>query len=180
MQEFLVLPGYNGSGPQHWQTLWEADHPGFRRVQQRDWDNPVQSEWSETLERAIAETPDEAVLIAHSLACLLVVHWAAQAAPATLSKVKAALFVAPVDPAGPAFPKQAVGFSPVPKTRLPFRSLVVASTNDPFGSVEYSLDCSQSWGSRFEVIGPKGHINGASGLGRWDEGFQLLTGLVRG
>jgi uncharacterized protein len=180
MQEFLVLPGYNGSGPQHWQTLWEAAHPGFRRVQQRDWDNPVQREWSETLERAIAEAAGQVVLVAHSLACLLVVHWAAMAAPATLSKVKAALFVAPVNPGSAVFPKQAIGFTPVPKTQLPFRSLVVASTNDPYGSVEYGLECSQSWGSRFEVIGPKGHINGASGLGSWEEGFQLLTGLVRG
>jgi predicted alpha/beta hydrolase family esterase len=102
------------------------------------------------------------------------------AAPATLSKVKAALFVAPVNPGSAVFPKQAIGFTPVPKTQLPFRSLVVASTNDPYGSVEYGLECSQSWGSRFEVIGPKGHINGASGLGSWEEGFQLLTGLVRG
>jgi uncharacterized protein len=180
MQEFLVLPGYGGSGPLHWQTLWEADHPSFRRVDQKDWDHPVRQEWVETLDRAVAIAKGDVVLVAHSLACLLVVHWAAASAPQIRSKVKAALLVGPVDPARPEFPKDAVGFSPLPTSPLPFRSLVVASTNDPYASVEYCLDRSQGWGSRFEVIGPKGHINAASGLGAWAEGRALLEGLTRG
>ena len=179
MLRFLILPGYGGSGPQHWQTLWEALDPAFRRVEQKDWNHPVASEWVETLEHAVAESDGEVVLVAHSLACLLVSHWAAKSGPTVKAKVKAALLVGPVDPAGPAFPKDAVGFDPVPAGPLPFRSLVVASTNDPYATVEFCLRCSQGWESRFEVIGPKGHINAASGLGEWDEGRSLLSGLAR-
>ena len=180
MPRFLILPGYAGSGPQHWQTLWETLDPAFWRVEQKDWNRPVASEWVETLERAVAESDGEVVLVAHSLACLLVSHWAAQSAPVVKAKVKAALLVGPVDPAGPAFPKDAVGFHPIPAGPLPFRSLVVASTDDPYATVEFCLRCSQGWESRFEVIGPKGHINAASGLGEWEEGRALLSGLTRG
>jgi predicted alpha/beta hydrolase family esterase len=41
----LILPGIRSSGPEHWQSLWGAKHPQFRRVQQRDWDHPERSEW---------------------------------------------------------------------------------------------------------------------------------------
>jgi predicted alpha/beta hydrolase family esterase len=179
MSQFLVLPGYGGSGPQHWQTLWEARDPAFRRVEQKDWDHPALPEWAQTLERAVAEADGEVILVAHSLACLLVAHWAAMSAQAVKSKVKAALLVGPPDPAGPAFPKDAVGFDPVPAGPLPFRSLVVSSTDDPYATVEFCLRCSQGWGSRFEVIGPKGHINASSGLGEWEAGLGLLAGLAR-
>jgi serine hydrolase len=179
MNRFLILPGYGGSGPQHWQTLWEAQDPAFRRVEQKDWNRPVVPEWAHILERAVAESEGEVVLVAHSLACLLVSHWAAGSEAAVKAKVKAALMVGPPDPAGPAFPKDAAGFGPFPAGPLPFRSLVVASTDDPYATVEFSLRCSQGWESRFEVIGPKGHINAASGLGGWEEGRRLLSGLIR-
>ena len=180
MPRFLILPGYGGSGPQHWQTLWEAGNPAFRRVTQKDWNRPVVSEWADTLERAVSAEDDDVILIAHSLACLLVPHWAGLSLPGVKAKVKAALLVGPTDPSGPVFPKESIGFDPVPFGPLPFRSLVVASTDDPYASPEFCLRCSQGWGSRFEVIGPKGHINAASGLGGWDEGRRLLADLTRG
>lgn len=179
MPQYLILPGYGGSGPAHWQTLWEIRDPAFRRVVQKDWDRPVAAEWAENLERAVAEVEGDVILVAHSLACLLVPHWAAGSAPAVKAKVRAALLVGPPDPAGPAFPAQAAGFVPVPPGRLPFRSLVVASTDDPYATVEFCLRCSQEWESLFEVIGPRGHINAASGLGEWEEGRALLAGLAR-
>lgn len=40
MTEVLILPGYLSSGPAHWQSLWEHENPGYRRVEQRDWDFP--------------------------------------------------------------------------------------------------------------------------------------------
>ncbi len=180
MQDFLILPGYGGSGPLHWQSLWEADDATFRRVSQKDWEHPYQRQWCEVLEATVAFASGEVILVAHSLACLLVSHWAAMSASAVKAKVKAAFLVAPPDPTGPDFPPDAIGFTPLPMAKLPFRSLVVASTDDPYASVEFCLQCSQAWGSRFEVIGPKGHINAGSGLGVWDEGRQLLAGLVRG
>jgi predicted alpha/beta hydrolase family esterase len=40
----LIVPGLNGSGPGHWQTLWEEKY-GYKRVEQRDWEKPDLLEW---------------------------------------------------------------------------------------------------------------------------------------
>jgi predicted alpha/beta hydrolase family esterase len=184
MPDYLILPGYGGSGPMHWQTWWEARDPAFRRIRQKDWDHPVRGVWVETLERAVAASPGDVVLVAHSLACLLVAHWGAATGseldPRLKAKVKAALLVGPPDPDGPAFPRDAMGFAPIPAGPLPFPSLLIASTDDPYASVDFCLRRSQDWGSRFEVIGPKGHINADSGLGAWEEGRRLLECLMLG
>lgn len=173
----LILPGYGGSGPEHWQTLWERAHPGFRRVEARDWDRPDRAEWVENLEAAARAAGEGAILIAHSLACLQVVHWAA-AHPESARRMRAALLVAPPDPESPAFPAAATGFSPLPMRPLPFRSLVVGSTNDPYAAPEFAENCARAWGARFASVGAKGHINAASGLGEWEEGWELLEGEV--
>src|SRR2546428_13335725 len=70
----LVLPGYGDSGPEHWQSRWEAAGANFRRVLQRDWLMPERAEWLATLEREVAACPAPPVLVAHSLGCALVAH----------------------------------------------------------------------------------------------------------
>ena len=92
--------------------------------------------------------------------------------------MEGALLVAPPDPAGPAFPAEARTFGPVPMARLPFPSLLVASSDDPYASPEFARACASAWGSRLAEIGPKGHINAASGLRRWKEGLDLLATLM--
>lgn len=171
----LVLPGIGNSGPAHWQSLWEAANPAFVRVQQRDWDRPDCEEWIDVLEKSVSRVGVGAVLIAHSLACLLVAHWAART---HLLKVKGALLVAPPNPDGPGFPKEAVGFSPLPGRRFTFPSIVVASSNDPYGNLEFAKSCASAWGSRFVSAGAVGHINSNSGLGEWHEGFALFQQLA--
>jgi predicted alpha/beta hydrolase family esterase len=170
----LIVPGIGNSGTLHWQTLWERQHPGWQRVQQRDWDRPVLDEWLQALESAVAGFPAPVVLIAHSMGCLLVAHWAQQAS----IPVRAALLVAPPDPKGPAFPSAARGFETVPSGRLPFPSLVVASSDDPFGSVDYAKRCAADWGSAFVEAGAIGHINAESDLGEWPAGLVLLEQLL--
>lgn len=170
----LIVPGIGNSGPRHWQTLWEQHHPHWQRVQQRDWDRPVLAEWVPALESAVAGFPAPVVLIAHSMGCLLVAHWA-QRAPVP---VRAALLVAPPDPQAAVFPATARGFETVPSGRLPFPSLVVASSNDPFGSVDYAKRCAAEWGSVFAEAGAIGHINAESGLGEWPDGLILLERLL--
>lgn len=170
----LILPGIGNSGPEHWQSLWERDNPSFTRVQQRDWDRPVCRDWMDVLERSLARSAVNVVLVAHSLACVLVAHWAAN----TSLTIKGALLVAPPNPDGPGFPKEAVGFAPLPLNPLRFPSVVVASSNDPYGSLEFARSAASAWGSRFVNIGPAGHINSESGLGGWKEGFSLLQQLV--
>lgn len=144
------------------------------RIQQRDWDNPIRDEWQLTLEETVARSGTDTVLVAHSLACALVAHWATE----TKLRIKGALLVAPPDPAGPSFPTQAVGFAPLPLRTLPFASIVVASTNDPYGSIEFAKTAAAAWGSRFVSVGPAGHINASSGLGEWNEGFALYSQLA--
>jgi predicted alpha/beta hydrolase family esterase len=170
----LILPGIGNSGPNHWQSLWEKANPSFARIQQRDWHHPVCEEWLEVLENSLPRFGANVVLVAHSLACLLVAHWAAK----TKHNIKGALLVAPPDPDGPNFPKEAVGFSPLPSRAFAFPSIVVASTNDPYGSLEFAKSSAAAWGSRFITIGATGHINSESGLGEWREGFFLFQQLA--
>jgi len=170
----LILPGIGNSGPEHWQSLWEKANPSFVRIRQRDWDNPVCKEWMETLESTLSNIGLNVVLVAHSLACTLVAHWAVN----TKQQIRGALLVAPPNPDGSGFPKEAVGFSPIPLNQLSFPSIVVASTNDPYGSLEFAKSVANAWGSRFVTIGAVGHINSQSGLEEWKEGFSLLKQLA--
>jgi uncharacterized protein len=170
----LLLPGLYDSGPEHWQSHWEAEHPSFLRVRQRDWETPDRQEWVETLHRAISSEPGPVVLVGHSLACCLVAHWAA----AHQGNVQGALLVAPSDVEAPSYPPGTTGFAPMPLNRLPFRSIVVASTDDEYITLDRAEQFATAWGSRLEIVGPLGHINSASRLGSWPEGFALLRELV--
>ncbi|WP_252271206.1 RBBP9/YdeN family alpha/beta hydrolase [Pseudomonas subflava] len=171
---FLIIPGYGGSGPEHWQSRWQALDPRFRRVEQRDWWNPDCGEWVETLERAVAASGPHTVLVAHSLGCGLVAHWAAQ----TRQPIRAAMLVAPPDPEGPAAELNIQGFVPVPDLPLAFPSLVVASSDDPYSSLEHARSAATRWGSRWHNLGARGHINSESGLENWAEGRALLASLL--
>ncbi len=174
MTKILIVPGIGNSGPRHWQTEWETHKANSQRVQQRDWDHPVCDEWVATLDAAVAKSGEDTVIVAHSLGCLAVVAWAAQ----WQRNVRGALLVAVPDPAGPNFPKEAIGFAAISLRRLPFPSTVVASTNDPYASTTFAKHCAEAWGSRYVDIGVAGHINAASGLGLWPNGLKLLRQLM--
>jgi uncharacterized protein len=171
----LIMPGINNSGPEHWQTLWEAENPSFRRIEVDDWDNPVSGDWIASIERAVKAAPGPVTIVAHSLGCLPVVEWAQQG---NAAGVRAAMLVSVPDVHGPNFPPQARGFAPVALQRLPFRSMVVSSVDDPYGTHEYRQRCATAWGSEFISVGEAGHINARSGLGAWDEGKALLRRLM--
>jgi len=166
----LVLPGLGSSGPRHWQTLWELRHPKWQRVNLRDWDSPVCDDWVYALDAAVKACPSPPLLVAHSLACLLVAHWAYRSSLAP----KGAFLVAVPDPQSASFPATARGFVPVPMEPFAFRTLVVASTNDSFGSLAHANHCAIVWGGSFVDIGQAGHINADSGHGEWTEGYTLL------
>jgi uncharacterized protein len=170
----LVLPGFGNSGPGHWQTLWEERHPAWRRVDLGHWDAPHCRDWVQELDVAVQRCVAPPVLVAHSLACLLVAHWAGQ----SHVPIKGAFLVAIPEPASPSFPATAQGFVPVPMQPLPFPTLVVASANDSFGSVAHARRCGKAWGSRFVDVGEAGHINADSGLGEWAAGYALFQEFV--
>ena len=175
----LVVPGWQNSGPRHWQTIWEQQSPIFLRVQQRDWEFPHREWWLHRISEEVHQAPAPIVFAAHSLGCVAVAHWC-QVALGDVGKIKGALLVAPADLDRKDAPRQTRDFAPMPQRLLPFPSIVVASSNDPFCSMDRARELAHSWGSRLVDIGAAGHINGDSGLGDWPEGKRLLRHLVEG
>ncbi len=171
----LTVPGHGGSGAGHWQTLWEEENPAIKRVEQRDWDNPELEDWLAKLSVEIAACDQPPVLIAHSLGCATVAHLA-QRHPAAAA---AALLVSPADVEIIAewYPELA-GFSPMPRARLPFPTIVVVSSDDPYVTVERAREFAESWGAELVRVEGAGHINVDSGHGPWPEGNALLRNLI--
>jgi uncharacterized protein len=172
----LVLPGFHGSGPRHWQSRWEARWPELVRVEQERWDHPRLGDWAATLEREV-RAHRRVILVAHSLACALVAHWSRCGAA---DRVAAALLVAPADVDRPGRSPELASFAPMPLVRLPFPSWVVASANDPHATLDRARRFAEAWGARFLDAGASGHINVESGHGEWPEGAWLLEQLRHG
>ncbi len=171
----LVLPGWQGSGPQHWQSLWQISQ-GFQRVDQHDWQRPLRGDWIARLEDVVLSTDEPVVLVAHSLGCVLVAAWASHTRNA--HRVKAALLVAPGDVEREALRPVLTSWSPIALQPLPFTSTLVASQDDPYCSFERAQSFAVAWGSTLTDAGAVGHINADSGLGDWPQGQALLNALI--
>jgi predicted alpha/beta hydrolase family esterase len=169
----LNIPGIANSGPLHWQTLWEASDHSISRLKVDDWDHPVCRDWLAAIDAQATSARQPLVVVAHSLGCLAFACWAAQCQ----RNIHGALLVAIPDVNGPNFPPEATGFSLPARLRLPYKSIVVASENDPYGSLEYAKSCAAAWGSHFVDMGKAGHINAASNLADWPAGLKLLEEL---
>jgi predicted alpha/beta hydrolase family esterase len=174
----IIIPGFGGSGPDHWQTLWQAVRGDCTRVEQVRWHDPDPESWCAAIDQTIAAAPAPAVLVAHSLGCAAVAHWAAIAPSRTRDSVAGALFTAPCDVERPGLPEAITRFAPMPRAGLPFRSTVVASSNDGYAALSRARGFAAAWGSAFVDAGPLGHINAASGLGDWPFGQVLLDALI--
>ena len=97
-----------------------------------------------------------------------------QAIPQFRNRISGAFLVAPPDVENDAIrPRHLMTFGPYPRDPLPFPSVVVASRDDAFSSLESAEDIAGAWGSLFIDAGEAGHINADSGHGPWPEG--LLT-----
>ena len=172
----LILPGWQNSGPDHWQSLWEQAH-GYARLEQHDWLRPLRGDWIARLEDVLLQHKEPRVLVAHSLGCLLVAAWAAHSRNTHL--VKAALLVAPGDAEREEMRPVLSSWSPIPLQPLPFKSLLVASQNDPYCTFERASQFARAWGSDWVSMGPCGHINAGSGLGDWPQGHAWLEKLSK-
>lgn len=171
----LILPGLGNSGEYHWQTLWESLFPFAKRVKQRNWYSPLCTDWVAEIEKAVSrENANKIFLVAHSLGCLAAVHWALK----TNRDIAGALLVAPPNMDIITVQTGAMGFSPLPELKLPFKSILVASTNDAYAPIETSAKYAEIWGSWFINIGEKGHINADSNIGFWPEGLKILHSLT--
>ncbi|MFN7042887.1 hypothetical protein BDD18_3168 [Acidovorax temperans] len=167
----IIVPGWRDSGPGHWQTLWAERLPQARRVVQDDWHTPTRSAWVARLEETVLEQPGPVVIVAHSLGCITTAHMK----PEVAARVRGALLVAPADPE-----RRAVlsDFAPVPYAALPYRSILVASSNDPYCPIRLAGAYARAWGSEFVRLQNAGHINVDSGHGEWPLGRALLQSLT--
>ena len=168
----LLLPGWQNSDADHWQSRWERLH-GDHRVEQHDWMRPLRGDWSAQLEEAVLAAPGPVRLAAHSLGCILVAAWAAHSK--NTHRVRCALLVAPGDTERDDLRQMIPGWAPIVRQRLPFPSLLVAADNDPYCAADRSRGMAADWGAAFVDGGPRGHLNSESGLGDWPEGRALLN-----
>ena len=191
----LILPGWQNSGPQHWQSLWETQLRA-QRVEQHDWIRPLRGDWITRLEDhllSISEHPTQDIrrlsvqnaskveekdilFIAHSLGCHLVSAWAALSKQT--HRIKGALLVAPPDGMRENFPQELRSWRPPVLQKLPFPSICVISSNDPFCDQQSGKDMAAAWGSALIELGAKGHINADSGLRDWPQGKAWLAQLA--
>lgn len=174
-ENVLILPGWQNSGPEHWQSRWETLH-GFHRVDQHDWMTPRRGDWIARLEDVILGSDGPVVLVAHSLGCILTAAWA-QVSRST-ARVQGALLVAPGDPERDELRGVLSSWAPIVRDRLPFPSLLLGSHDDPYCSLAKAQSLADAWGSRFIDCGLCGHINAESGLGDWPDGLALLRELT--
>lgn len=174
---YLIVPGWQGSSAEHWQSHWQQVLPECTRVEQDDWLLPQRQAWIAQLEAQIAADPRPVILIAHSLGCVTVAHWAAQASSALLARIRGALLVAPADVERQDCPEPLLNFAPVPTQRLPFPSVLVGSSNDHAADAQRALLFARQWGSTAVILPQAGHINVQSGHHRWEQGFAWLYHL---
>jgi predicted alpha/beta hydrolase family esterase len=170
--DILIIPGYTNSGPEHWQSRWEAKLSTARRVEQAEWSKPVREDWTAKVVEAVNCAEKPVVLVAHSLGIPAVIH----ALPEFRKPIAGAFLVAPPDVANPDIrPKHLMTFGPYPREPLPFPSLTVASRNDPYCAFEVAEDIAAAWGSLFLDAGEAGHINTDAGYGPWPEGSMAFA-----
>jgi predicted alpha/beta hydrolase family esterase len=169
--KLIIVPGWRDSGPGHWQSLWADGLSHAVRVHQDDWISPTRSAWVRSIGNTILAQDGPVVLVGHSLGCIAITHLP----PEVITRVQGALLVAPADPERRA---PLVDFAPVPYQPLPYRSVLVASSNDPYCSVRTAGAYARAWGSEFVRLQNAGHINLEAGFGPWPLGLALLQSLV--
>jgi uncharacterized protein len=203
----FLLPGWQNSGPAHWQSLWEQAH-GYTRVQQHDWQRPLRGDWCARLEEVVVNHLAQASKTAHLLSkdelpvqysigleadltpkmgknIVLVAHSlgchlvaAWAAASQHASAIRSALLVAPPDLTRNDLPPDLHNWRKPVLNPLPFSTTCVVSSNDPFSSQAAGHAMAAAWGARCVEAGPVGHINGDSGLGDWPAGQALLAEFI--
>jgi predicted alpha/beta hydrolase family esterase len=171
----LIVPGLRDHVAQHWQTLLASCLPKVRTVAPMGRDNLDCPARVDAIEEMTSSIDGPIILVAHSGGVIAVVHWAQQ----TRRAVRGALLATPADfdqPMPEGYPSMDAlkdgGWLPIPRTPLPFRSIVASSRNDPLSRSERIAALAQSWGSELIDLGEVGHLNPASGYGRGRKRFR--------
>lgn len=172
----LIQPGWHDSGPEHWQTHWQnALGSDASRIQHADWETPRLAEWLATAERAIVDAHRPAILVGHSLGCILAAYLATGAQRANIA---AAFLAAPADVERPTRRDELANFAPIPMAKLPFPTVLVGSDDDPYCTLHRSRQFAEAWSAEFVTLHNAGHITAGTGYGPWPEGFARLAALA--
>jgi serine hydrolase len=175
MTRYLLVPGRGIASSEHWLQRWADAHPEYRWAPEPPGPPFILRERVAALDAVVSESDEPAVLIAHSAGCITTAVWAASHA----GPVRAALLVTPpyVDGLESDDPLEAPWV--VPRSRLPFRSVVVASRTDPYTTFAQFEQFAMDWGAELFDAGDVGHLDTASGFGPWPVGEQLVSELDR-
>ena len=176
----LIVPGLRDHVPGHWQTLLEAKLSKVRSVPPLENDKLNCTARVEAIQRAIEQIEGPIIVVAHSGGVIMMLHWAQK----YQHPIKGALFATPPDfetplPAGyPTLETLRVnGWLPIPRTPLPFPSIVAASENDPLANLERVVDMARDWNSELVNLGKVEHLNPASGYGEWPQAEEFIGRL---
>ncbi|MFD5413384.1 RBBP9/YdeN family alpha/beta hydrolase [Streptomyces nojiriensis] len=184
----VMVPGLRDHLEEHWQTLLahrltEAGR-SVRTVPPLTQDRLSCEAGVAALDEVMVQIAGPVVLVAHSAGVITTVHWSRRHPAQVQVQVQGALLVAPPDfgqPLPEGYPTTDVldenGWNPVPRSPLPFPSIVAASSNDPLGTVERAAELARNWGGRLVELGDVGHLNPASGHGPWPRAEELLREL---
>ncbi|MFF0271447.1 RBBP9/YdeN family alpha/beta hydrolase [Kribbella sp. NPDC004536] len=169
---YIIIPGLDGSDEHHWQSHWETTLPAIR-IQPTSWTTPDLTDWTNAITRAVNSAPTPITFITHSLGCHAAAHWLTTH-PST--SVRGAFLVAPPDPTAPTFPTHRLPtFATPPTGPLGIPATLIASTNDPYCTLQAAIHLSKTWQAHLIPLPDLGHINTQSKLGPWPQGHQLLT-----
>lgn len=171
MTKTLIVPGLDGSPAPHWQDWWARTDPNAMLLDMGDTGRPVREVWEATLAVHIMAHPDS-ILVGHSLGAVTIAHLLARW-PGL--RVRAALLVAPADPATS---DRTRGFGALPRERFDVPATLVASRNDPWMAFDHSRQLAAHWGADLHDIGHAGHVNAASGFGPWPASKSLRDDLL--
>ncbi|MBP0619440.1 RBBP9/YdeN family alpha/beta hydrolase [Cupriavidus consociatus] len=178
----LLVPGLRDHVAEHWQTLLQAQLPNARSVPPLEHDKLSRDARVAALDAALAGIDGPVVLVAHSAGVMITAHWAAQ----HRREIRGALLATPADlespmPAG--YPDIATlaqhGWLPIPRSPLPFPTILAASRNDPLATYQRAAEMAGDWGSRLVDLGEVGHLNPAAGYGPWPRATALIDELLR-
>ncbi len=134
--------------------------------------------WGARIIEAVRAATRPVVLVAHSAGVSAIAH-AAEHLHA--GEVAGAFLVAPPsEKAKRAIAGMAPDFAVHRRETLPFRSVLIASTDDPYCSIEEARELAAAWGSEFVDAGASGHLNSESGHGPWPDGLLRFAGFLRG
>jgi predicted alpha/beta hydrolase family esterase len=180
----LIVPGLRDHVEEHWQTLLAARLPRVRCVPPMGRTDLDCATRLDAIDRELMAISGPVIIVAHSGGVIMLAHWAASPGR-TRKMIRGALLATPPDfeaPMPEGYPTidalANAGWLPVPRMPLPFRSIVAASRNDPLGRIERVEQLARDWGSRFVDLGEVGHLNPASGYGKWPQAEAFIRELA--